>query len=132
MHDIFDTELLLKEMEENPNDAFSLTFKLPENQKKRQNQITVNGKFNKEMCLQAEQAFLNSQMLLAENCSYSLNDQNTLLNHNALIVGASGTGKTTRIVSPNIEQAVGSYVISDPKGSLYRKYRSYLEQRGYT
>ena len=129
MHNIYD---ILKETETNLNDAFSFTFELSENQRKQQNQITVNKKFNKEMCLQAEQAFLNSQMLLAENCSYSLNDQNTLLNHNALIVGASGTGKTTRIVSPNIEQAVGSYVISDPKGSLYRKYRSYLEQRGYT
>lgn len=131
MHNIYDTEYLFRETEINLNDTFSLFFENDENQEKRQTKISVSRTFNKEACLQAEQAFLNSQMLLAENCSYSLNDQKTLLNHNALIVGASGTGKTTRIVSPNIEQAVGSYVISDPKGCLYKKYKSYLEQRGY-
>nr|MCR5009023.1 type IV secretory system conjugative DNA transfer family protein [Oribacterium sp.] len=48
-----------------------------------------------------------------------------------LVVGTSGSGKTRSIVTPNILQATGSYVISDPKGNLYSKYRRYLRSRGY-
>jgi type IV secretion system protein VirD4 len=42
-----------------------------------------------------------------------------------------GAGKTRSIVIPNLLQAAGSYVVSDPKGNLYKKYKGYLEQNGY-
>lgn len=68
---------------------------------------------------------------IAEGCSYSLNDHETRLNNNVLVVGGSGTGKTRTIVTPNLHEAAGSYVISDPKGDLYKKYAGYLREKGY-
>lgn len=70
-------------------------------------------------------------LILADNCYYSMDSFETQLNNNVLVVGSSGCGKTRSIVSPNILQANGSYIISDPKGTLYPKYRKYLEERGY-
>ncbi len=71
------------------------------------------------------------RLKIAEGCSYSLNDLETRLNNNVLVVGGSGTGKTRTIVTPNLHEAVGSYVISDPKGDLYKKYAGYLREKGY-
>ena len=71
------------------------------------------------------------QMILAQEQFYNLNCYETQLNNNVLVVGASGAGKTRSIVIPNLLQAYGSYIISDPKGNLYQKYKHYLEQEGY-
>ena len=71
------------------------------------------------------------EMLLAEGISYSLDDFETRLNNNMLVIGASGTGKTRGIVTPALLRPFGSYLISDPKGSLYRLYKEWLESRGY-
>ncbi|MCD7731593.1 MAG: type IV secretory system conjugative DNA transfer family protein [Oscillospiraceae bacterium] len=79
----------------------------------------------------ANSEFMNSEVIIAQNCRYSLNDIKSRINNNSLIVGGSGTGKTSTVVAPNIEQAVGSYIVSDPKGNLYKRYRRYLEKRGY-
>lgn len=70
-------------------------------------------------------------MILADGCYYDMNCFRTHLNNNVLVVGTSGSGKTRGIVSPNILQASGSYVIVDPKGNLYRQYSAYLRRRGY-
>ena len=75
--------------------------------------------------------FNDSNLLIAEGCSYSLNDMKTRLNNNVLVVGGSGTGKTRSIVTPNLYQAVGSYIVSDPKGNLQKKYSKYLKRKGY-
>lgn len=75
--------------------------------------------------------FNASELIIAKNCRYSLNDRATRLNNNVLVIGGSGTGKTQTIVSPNLGQAVGSYIVFDPKGQLYGKYGSYLRERGY-
>ena len=72
-----------------------------------------------------------AEMHLGEGAVYSLDTHKTHLNNNVLVVGTSGSGKTRSIVSPNILEAEGSYVISDPKGSLYLKYGNYLKSRGY-
>ncbi len=79
----------------------------------------------------AEQVRADS-LILAEGQYYSMDCYETQLNNNVLIVGAAGSGKTRSIVSPNILQATGSYVITDPKGQLHKKYGAYLEKRGYT
>ena len=71
------------------------------------------------------------QLILAENNYYSLDTHKTQLNNNVLVVGSSGSGKTRSIVTPNILQATGSYIISDPKGNLYNKYKDYLKMQGY-
>ena len=71
------------------------------------------------------------KLLIARDCQFSLNDYETKRNNNVLVVGGSGTGKTRTIVSPNLEQAVGSYVVSDPKGNLHKKYGGYLKGKGY-
>ena len=79
----------------------------------------------------ANYEFRNGKLIAAKGCEYSLDDFDTKLNNNVLIVGGSGTGKTECEVKPNIEQAVGSYLISDPKGLLRKQYSSYLRERGY-
>ncbi len=71
------------------------------------------------------------KMILAENQEYSLDCYETQLNNNVLVVGTSGAGKTRSIVTPNLLEATGSYIVSDPKGNLYNKYRAYLEAEGY-
>jgi len=70
-------------------------------------------------------------LILGKNQYYSLDCYKTKLNNNVLVVGTSGAGKTRSIVTPNLLQASGSYVLSDPKGNLYKKYKSYLEKQGY-
>lgn len=69
--------------------------------------------------------------ILAQDQYYSMNCKETLINNNVLVVGTAGCGKTRSIVSPNILQASGSYVVSDPKGLLCKKYGKYLRDRGY-
>ena len=70
-------------------------------------------------------------LILGENRYYSKNGYKTKLNNNVLVVGASGAGKTRSIVIPNILQADGSYVVSDPKGNLVKKLGPYLKSNGY-
>lgn len=82
--------------------------------------------------IDAGNEFRHGSLLIAEGCAYSLDDLETRLNNNVMVVGGSGCGKTRNIVTPNIAQCVGSYVISDPKGDLYTKYRSFLKRKGYT
>ena len=53
-------------------------------------------------------------MILGENQYYSQDSYKTQLNNNVMVVGASGAGKTRYIVKPNLLQAWGSYVISEP------------------
>ena len=52
-------------------------------------------------------------------------------NLNATILGGSGTGKTFRIVVPNLMQANSSYVVLDAKGTIYKQTAEYLKRQGY-
>ena len=52
-------------------------------------------------------------------------------NVNALIVGGSGSGKSSAYSIPNAYQMLGSYVFTDPKGELYDKTAGYLKAHGY-
>jgi len=70
-------------------------------------------------------------MILGENQYYSRNCYETQLNNNVVVVGTSGAGKTRSIVKPNLLQASGSYVVSDPKGNLAKEFGPYLQSKGY-
>lgn len=72
-----------------------------------------------------------NMMIVADEEYFSLDCYKTKLNNNALIVGASGTGKTRSIVIPNLLQAAGSYIVCDPKGTLYKEYGEYMKSQGY-
>lgn len=74
---------------------------------------------------------MSDRMILGKNISCSMNCRETGLNNNVLVIGASGSGKSRGLVSPNLLEASGSYLVSDPKGALYRKYGDYLRSRGY-
>ena len=52
------------------------------------------------------------------------------LNNNYLVVGSSGTGKTTLFVDSQIRNAEGSIVVADTKSNLYKKYRKLLIGKG--
>lgn len=72
-----------------------------------------------------------NMLILGQNQYYSLDCHKTKLNNNVLVVGTSGAGKTRSIVTPNLLQANGSYILSDPKGNLYSQYGPFLEKKGY-
>ena len=52
-------------------------------------------------------------------------------NINTLIVGGSGSGKSTGYSIPNAYQMLGSYIFTDPKGELYDATAGYLKEHGY-
>ena len=52
-------------------------------------------------------------------------------NVNTLIVGGSGSGKSSAYSIPNAYQMLGSYVFTDPKGELYDRTAGYLKAHGY-
>lgn len=54
-------------------------------------------------------------MILPDGKYYSLNDRKTYLNNNVLVVGTTGAAKTRTMVTPNLLEAYGSYVVTDPK-----------------
>lgn len=70
--------------------------------------------------------------ILAKGVSVSNDMHRTRLNNNDVIIGASGSGKSTGYVIPNIRQNSDSMIIADAKNSLYRNLHRGLEAKGYT
>lgn len=58
-------------------------------------------------------------------------DGSKTANLNELMIGGSGAGKTFRGIKPHIMQMLGSYVVTDPKGELYRDLSRMLIANGY-
>lgn len=52
-------------------------------------------------------------------------------NKNVLLIGGSGTGKTRFVIKPNIMQMNGSYVVTDPKGTILNEIGYLLQKSGY-
>jgi len=52
-------------------------------------------------------------------------------NLNEIVIGGSGAGKSFRKIKPDIIQMNGSYVVTDPKGELYRDCAKVLKANGY-
>lgn len=70
----------------------------------------------------------NKGIILAENNYLPVDKRG---NVNVLVVGGSGSGKSTSYSIPNAYQMLGSYVFTDPKGELYDKTAGYLRDHGY-
>lgn len=61
-----------------------------------------------------------------------IDPKDTKLNNlNELVIGGSGSGKTFRKIKADILQMLGSYIITDPKGELYRDLAKMLRANGY-
>ena len=73
----------------------------------------------------------NKKRYLAKGIIVSNNSHETQLNNNDVIIGASGSGKTTSYVYGNIAGLYGSYVIADTKGDLAAKFSPMLKKAGY-
>lgn len=58
-------------------------------------------------------------------------DGSKTANLNEIVIGGSGAGKTYRKIKPDILQLNGSYVVTDPKGELYRDCAKMLKNHGY-
>ena len=57
-------------------------------------------------------------------------------NSHVLVIGSTGSGKTTNYIDPNIQilseyKEKPSMLITDPKGELYQKHKESLEKKGY-
>src|SRR5258706_1656669 len=50
---------------------------------------------------------------------------------NALVIGGTGTGKSSVVLIPSLFTMHGSYIVHDPSGELYSKSAGYLKQVGY-
>ncbi len=53
------------------------------------------------------------------------------INKNVLIIGGSGSGKTRFHLKPNLMQMYGSYVVTDPKGTVVLECGKMLQRGGY-
>lgn len=60
-----------------------------------------------------------------------LKDGNLAPNLNEIVIGGSGAGKSFRKIKPDILQMLGSYVVTDPSGELYRDTAKPLREHGY-
>lgn len=78
-----------------------------------------------------KQFIIDNNILLAKEVKLSLNGKQHFLNHNVLIVGGSGAGKTRFFAEPNVCQLNTSYVITDPKGEILADTGKMLEEAGY-
>lgn len=68
---------------------------------------------------------------LAKNTYLPLNSE-FAANLNEIVIGSSGSRKSFSKVKPDILQMNGSYVVTDPKGELYRDCAKTLKEHGYT
>ena len=100
--------------------------------------ITVSGKRvgEVEMYLSEFEGFENGMWgyegtILADGCVLGARGWETHLNNNLIVFGPSGAGKSRGVVGPNIMQLNSSYVIIDPKGTLYEQYAPGLREAGY-
>lgn len=60
-----------------------------------------------------------------------MNSKHTWLNDNDLVVGATGSGKTTSIIIPAIRKTDKSLICTDTKGNLYINNADDLRRRGF-
>ena len=67
---------------------------------------------------------------LAEGVYLSIDNENTS-NLNMLVVGPPGSGKSFRLARPLLSNLCGNFLVTDPKGELYKQTGQYFEDNGY-
>ena len=76
-----------------------------------------------------------NNLILSESECLSMDpimkDPSANRNKNVLLVGGSGSGKTRGHVKPNLMQMYGSYIVTDPKGTVIYETASLLKKGGY-
>lgn len=75
---------------------------------------------------------LKRNRILSYNVKIAKEGPNAPSNNNMLVIGSSGTYKTTSIVTPNLLQAQDNFIVLDVKGEIMFKYGLYLKKHGYT
>jgi type IV secretion system protein VirD4 len=50
---------------------------------------------------------------------------------NALVIGGTGTGKSSIVLIPSLYTMTSSFIVHDPSGELYFKTAGYLQEKGY-
>lgn len=80
-----------------------------------------------------QQQIVNTRnRILSQNIMVSMDSENkTHRNHNILVIGGSGSGKTFRFVKPNLMQLSSSFIITDPKGEICRDTAEFMKMHGY-
>lgn len=77
----------------------------------------------------------DNNIILAKNARLALDrgrfDLKTDRNHNVVVVGGSGSGKTRYYVKPNLMQLNSSYFVTDPKGTLIGETGHLFAEAGY-
>ena len=74
---------------------------------------------------------MNNNRILAMGKEISNDTHFTRLNNNDLIIGATGTGKTTGYVIPNMLRMNSSMIVADTKGNLCKKLGPTLKANGF-
>lgn len=73
----------------------------------------------------------SKNMIFTKEHMMSMDTRKTRRNNNVLVIGGSGTGKSRFLVKPNMMQANGSFVVTDPSGELLESEGSFLIEQGY-
>ena len=77
----------------------------------------------------------DNNIILTKNARIALDrgrfDLKTDRNHNVVVVGGSGSGKTRYYVKPNLMQLNSSYFVTDPKGTLIGETGHLFAEAGY-
>ena len=77
----------------------------------------------------------DNNIILAKGARLALDrgrfDLKTDRNHNVVVVGGSGSGKTRYYVKPNLMQLNSSYFVTDPKGTLIGEMGHMFAEAGY-
>jgi type IV secretion system protein VirD4 len=69
--------------------------------------------------------------IYADGVALSLNGSWCQRNSNAVIFGASGSGKSRYFLNPNLLQANSCYIVTDPSGEIMAGYGGFLKSQGY-
>ena len=77
----------------------------------------------------------DSYIRITKNLQISMNGralkEEQWVNHNVIVLGGSGAGKTRGFILPNLMDANCSYVVTDPKGEIHKAVAGFLEGEGY-
>ena len=74
---------------------------------------------------------IDKNIVLSNDVFLSLNTKKTRKNLNVCILGGSGAGKTRFYVKPNLMKLNTSYIVTDPKGDLFRETGKLFKENGY-